>query len=287
MFRRVRSVSLFLLLSAGFVGAWRLGLWLLVVTMATTATTLALCDVLARRCLAYRAAVWALHAPVGEVDPDVLERVLAADLAASAAMSAEVLGAAASRTETTITDPRVRALAGERIESAQRLSYAHHLPSPPRLLATLATRAARVGAAGATATLTVAAAVTREELLLIPLPLALTTLAIAHGEARRRRTLPPVLCQEASTPPASGQLLMPEAAVAAALARLAGGHRGVLERAAFLVAEFDTDQRPLALARLRAARHLVGAGRSATLAATSAGWALSATIVAVVIEVLT
>lgn len=284
---RAGSAGVFVLTWAGFGVAWGLELWLIVVATSAIATALMVSDLLARRRSACQAAVWALHAPRREADHSVLERTLAAFLAASAAASTELLEASAEHAETTIPDPWLRYLALERIGLARTLLDAQRLPPPPRLLTRFAARTTSVIAVvAATASLAVAAA-TREALFLVPLGVARTTFVIVHGEVRLRTVLPPDLCRAASTPPLPGRTATRETAVVAALADLAGRRRRILDSAGFLVRRGAAEESSRALARLAAARELCGGRRRPPLAGVIAGWAVGAAAVAGAIEVLT
>ncbi|HEV2070538.1 MAG TPA: hypothetical protein VGR26_12155 [Acidimicrobiales bacterium] len=179
---------------------------------------------------------WRLYVAEGEVEVTDLEQAIAADLAANAVSDPEVLDHTVTRAEQTIADPWLRALATERLELARHLAGGGGLPSPPGALNVLVRRDVRLMALLTAFGLALAAAATRNHLLLVVFTLSVAAVGMGHGEARRRQRLLVVLCEKASAPPPRGPVLIPEFSVVAALASLTSSRRRVLARAISLVA---------------------------------------------------
>ncbi|MGQ0431521.1 MAG: hypothetical protein ACT452_03825 [Microthrixaceae bacterium] len=281
----IRSSTLLFGSAAAFAVSWHLGLWLIVVAMAATAIALPAYERLGEHALAQRAAAWALYAPHGGGASNGVERTLAADLTTTATGDTHVLDASISQAERTITNPWLRALATERIELAKRLAADYDLPPPPALLRGIATRGVCLAAVVSTTVLTLTAAATRHDLVLIPLTLSIIVLGIAYGEAQRRRTLPRVLCKEASKLPPPEQLITTESTVIGALESLTAGHKRVLTHAAAIAARAGRAQRDLALRRLARVDRMSFRQCEPTLTRATITWGTTAVLMVTAIEV--
>ncbi len=286
MASRIRPLVVLITLAAVFGAAWRLGLWLIVVTMAATAIALVVCEQLGERLLAHRAAALALYVPEGETEPSGLEQVLAADLAASAVSDTELLDHAVARAQRLIPDPWLLALATERLQMAKDLAESEDFPPPPRLLTGLARPAVRRATVAVSFGLAVAAAATRNHLMLVVLTAGVAAAAIGYGEARRRQELSLVLCGEAATAPASALVLVRELSVVVALSSLTSSRRRVLAKAISLVPAGPGTQRETALQRLAGAARRAPDRPRPTLTQDVCIWVVTAAATTAVLEVL-
>jgi hypothetical protein len=283
---QLRAVVVLTTLATSFAVSWHLGLWLVFLTMAATGIALAAGEQLGERVLAQRAAALALYMPVGESEASAIEPVVAADLAASAVSDTELLDHTITRAEHTIVDPWLRALATERLQLARDLVATGNLPSPPRVLHVLASRPARLMAVVATFGLTLAAAGTRNHLLLVALAVSVAAVGIGQGESRRRQRLPLVLCEEAATPLPRGLVFIREFSVVGALSSITSSRQRVLARAISLVSARRGPRCEVAVQRLLRATRRAPDQPPPTLTHDVLAWAVAAAAATVVIEVL-
>jgi hypothetical protein len=272
---RIARVAAAITLAAGFALAWRSQLWLIVVAVAVLVLTPMMEEQIEERALARRTATCALHAPESN-DTGAPERLLAADLAATANADTTALRDAIARVEATVADPWLRSLAIERLEVAERLVADSELPSPAVLTSVLSRRSAAMTLATATVVLMAAAVATRSASLFIPVTIGVAALVIAFRHVRQRDALPQHLAEEASTEPSPQGSAISEPDVAGAVRAVGGRRIRIVDRAAAIVARTDDPRRDRALARLRRARHVDARARVGALTRSGLAWASAA-----------
>ena len=231
-------------------GAWSTNLFLVTALLPAAGLTFVM-DARARdRLGARRAAALAVTAAVGDLDPTTLERMTAADIAATSMGDTRVIARTTEAARVTVADPWRRELALERLELALRLL------SPRSFLG--GTDGARWSwilpcSFAAVLTFTAAVALTGHRLAVTALAAAVSMFAVALANRRRIAQLAPVLVHAATADPADRAVNVSETAVVDAIRSIVGGSPRGLATAAAMVRRCPHGQQEVAKRRLQAA----------------------------------
>lgn len=282
---RLGSLAVIATLAAVFAASWHHELWLIPVTMAAAGGALVATERLDGRWLARRAAARALYAPRGGTWATTPEQSVAADLAATAAGDAKLLGGSIVLADATIADPWLRALATERLQLAMLLVAGGGLPPPSRALDVLASWALRFTAMATTLALALAVP-TGPHLALVALTISITVLGLGGGEAKRRDALRRLLCRRASAQRQPGLAFMREPVTGATLGELALRRPDVLTEAISLVAGVRGRRRDVVPERLGLALRDARDCRHWTLTFAVLAWAVAAGVATAAVEAL-
>lgn len=246
--RRLRLAAV-VAAAVAFAVSWHLGVFLVIAVLPAAALTMLAHDRVVDRCDGGRAAALAIAAPEGIAEPAAIERIIAADLSATALGDEGILDGAINRASRTIDDPWQRALALERLEAAKTFLAEVNLVRGGTF-PILGSRTAHIVAGSCTALAVTGALITGQEWLLAPHVLAFAALGMTHAQLRRSHHLQVLLVSQATAPPANAAVVIREAAVTSAIGDLTAGRPRVRRCARALITRWPGPERERANRRL-------------------------------------